>query len=274
MSSSTTPDLLRWHWLHVSVWSRSLLIAVLMSVTALGQELPKATPEGKQALDQLIRGGEAAGGLRVKRDEKDQIVELSATDAGKLKGLVDRDSVRKDLRLRDAIIAEASVYDVRRAGAWCTVLQLLADSSHDDLTRGFHEYFDAVRIAVEHKDYPAAIKKLVSAAERFEKLKTPAYQALCLQVAGVIHSLRREYDKAIELHLKSAELWRVAFGESDSRFALALRNVGDNHKHKGDLAKALGHYQLSLAAYQRAERGPDPGGLAGDWLDSRGPQGA
>ncbi len=231
----------------------SLLMAVLLTACVLGQELPKATPEGKQSLDQLIRGGEAAGALRVKRDEKGQIVELSVTGAGKLRDLIGRDDVRNDLRLRDAIIAVSTVHDARRAAAWCTILQLLADASQDDLTRGFLEERNAVRLALEQKDYPAAIDNLQAAARRFERLKKPAYQAFCLEKAGIVQSVRHEYDKAIELHLRSAELLRVAFGESNLQFALALRNVGSNFKNKGDSAKALDYFQRSLGAYQRAQ---------------------
>ena len=137
MSSIKHPDRLAGGRFQIRMASWTVLAAILCTVDAVGQELPAATPEGNRLLDRVIRDGEKSGALHTRRDEKGQLIELSVTDVAKLRELVGREGIRDDLRLRDTIIAEAARYDAGRSPAWCALLEAIADSPRDEITRGF-----------------------------------------------------------------------------------------------------------------------------------------
>jgi tetratricopeptide (TPR) repeat protein len=238
---------------------RYLLVTVftglLLPALARGQEVPKATNEGKQSLAKLVDACVADGGL--KAVEGPQGKQFTVADEGKLRATV---AAHPDLltpALRDALVAGWAGGDKLVRPAYLALLQACGQEKKDELALAFAAAF-AAWLADRRAQYPLALRLYQDAEQHFGTAKEPAWQAATLDNIGDVYRARQQYVSALDYHQRALDMWQKLYDGPHPDIAKGLVNIGRDYDAQGEQGQALDYLRRALAMKQKLYNGPHP----------------
>jgi tetratricopeptide (TPR) repeat protein len=234
--------------------NRVLLVAVVCVVGSLplrGQEFPKVTEEGKQALAKLIAECQKTGALKEILDPRTRKARLQA-DVEKLRVVVKKQRALLTPALRDALV------DRSQEPALVTLLGEVGEETKDDQARAFGRY-----LLAEHLQQSSQLRQarglFQEAAELFASCKLRHWRATALANLGVVCRSQGDLPAARKHTEQALALQRKLFGEQHPAVANSLNNLGVVCREQGDLAAARKHIEQALALRRKlfGEQHPD-----------------
>src|SRR5262249_25490335 len=130
-----------------------LLAGLLIPRLASGQEIPKATKEGKEALQKLVDACVAGGGLKAVGRPKGK--QLTVADEDKLRATAVAHPELLTPALRDALVAGGLGGDEAVPPAYIALLRAFGREKKDELALAFAAFFPAW-VADRRLQYPFA----------------------------------------------------------------------------------------------------------------------
>src|SRR4051794_17454696 len=164
---------------------RRVVLGSLLSFAALaaGDDLPRSTPEGARALEELTRACVASGGLVVAHRPASGRDYHAPGKADKLAATVAARRQTLTPALRETLVrAVADAGRSERAGP-LALLEAVAAASGDDRTRGFASLYRAIADRGARRR-TAALAGFAEAAARFEAAGEPGWQTTALNERG------------------------------------------------------------------------------------------
>jgi CHAT domain-containing protein len=254
--------------------SLAAAVVVACAPAAPGQDLPKATPEGQEALDGLIEACVAAGGL--KRAEGTGAVRLA--DPLRLDRAVRDGRDRLTPALRDTLVARCAraAFNsplAEERPAWNALTEAVGRELKDDRTLGYAAFFTAwdeekrLRFDDAADGYERAAGRFAAAGDREERAVSLNNLGFACRKAGDDPRALRAYGQALDLYRELYPPDRFPDGHAD--LARALNNLGAVRLALGDPDGALGCHEQALAMRRRLRPADHPdlvqslGGLGG-----------
>jgi CHAT domain-containing protein/tetratricopeptide (TPR) repeat protein len=232
----------------------AVLTALLAARPAAGQEWPKPTKEGKEAVVKLVRACVEADGLELVKDAKTGRIGLAVADGAKLKAAVAAAPALPTRPLCDALVfgylRAFGNADRAEQAAFLELLRLVGEKGKDHRTRAFAALLIA-RAEEGKRAYRTAITGYEASAEWFATAGEPAWQATCLANVGSAHYKLAEPGKALEYYGRALVMYQKLFPADHPDVAGSLNNVGVAHHALGEPAKALEYYGRALVMYQK-----------------------
>jgi tetratricopeptide (TPR) repeat protein len=230
------------------------LAGLLLAVGAAGQKIPRATPAGKEALDELVGACLEDGGLKAVKVAGGRRLEV--TDEDKLRATVAAHAELLKPALRDALVA--SFHQGEEAGwpAQIALLRAYGREKEDELALGFAAFFTGW--AAEQQQSAVAVRSYREAERYFDAAGETGWQALSLNNLGEVYRALGEYRKALECHQKALALRQQLYPGPHPDVALSLSYLGVVSHALGEYAQALEYHQKALALFQQLYPGPHP----------------
>jgi CHAT domain-containing protein/tetratricopeptide (TPR) repeat protein len=231
------------------------IASVLIPASAGGQEIPKATKEGKMALQKLVEACVADGGLKPTEGPKGK--QLTVADEDKLRATVAAHPELLTPALRDALVAGWDGGDEAVRPGYLGLLRAYGREKKDELALAFAAFLPGWR-AQQQRQYPVALGFYKEAEQHFGTAKEPAWQATTLDNIGRVYDDLGEYGQALDYLQRALAMRRKLYPEPHPDIALSLNNIGLVYDHQGEYGRALDHYQRALAMFQKLYDGPHP----------------
>jgi tetratricopeptide (TPR) repeat protein len=232
------------------------LMAVLgflaLPAASLGQELPKATEEGKAAATALIEACKNAGALKTATDPRTKAERIVVADGTKLKEIIHRQRQQFTPALRNGLLPHHEHSGV------VTLLLQLGEATGDDQAVAFGRLFAADGLMDQVK-YPEARQGYERAVALFERLKMREWQAASLHNLANVCRIMGDLPKAHKLAQQSLDLHKQLYGERHPAVADALNTLAEVCHAQGDLPQARKLHEQALDLYKQlhGERHPD-----------------
>jgi tetratricopeptide (TPR) repeat protein len=233
----------------------SLFAGLLIPVVASGQEMPKMTKEGREALDKLAAACFDGGGLNLVDGPRGKQVRVA--DEDKLRATVAAHQELLTPALRDALVAGWNGGDEAARSAYLALLRAYGDEKEDELALAYAAFMPAW-VAKQRREYGVACRLYQEAQQHFGAAKELAWQALSLNNIGRIYSDQGEYGKALDYHQRALAMQQKLYDGPHPNVAASLDNMGAVHALKGEYAKALEYQKQALAMRQKLYDGPHP----------------
>jgi CHAT domain-containing protein/tetratricopeptide (TPR) repeat protein len=233
----------------------SLFAGLLIPALAWGQEIPKATKEGKEALQKLVDACVAGGGLKTMEGPKGK--QLTVADEDKLRATVAAHPELLTPALRDALVAGWAGGDTAVRAAYASLLGAYGREKQDELALAFAALFTAFA-ADRRGQYPLALSLYQEARERFETAKEPAWQAITFNNIGEIYRAQGEYAEALDYHRRALALKQKLYKGPHPTIATSLNNIGAVYGAQEEYAQALDYFQQALSMWQKLYQAPHP----------------
>jgi CHAT domain-containing protein/tetratricopeptide (TPR) repeat protein len=239
----------------------ALLLAGLAAGPARGQELPKSTPEGRKAADELLAACVRDGGLT-------QVGKGAAAawriDPVKLRATLAARRDRLTPAVRDALVAEGFGRNATRRQMLAAVLEAFGQEREDERALGFAALV-AGRMEAARLQTAKAEALYRRAAGHFATASDPGWQALSLNGLGLLHHDRGEYARAEEAVREAVAVWRRLypadkFPDGHLRLATGLNDLGILLMYCGEHARAEEALREAVAMRRRlypADKFPD-----------------
>ena len=173
----------------------SLFAGLLIPALAWGQEIPKATKEGKEVLQKLVDACIIDGGLKAVEGPKGK--QLTVADEDKLKATVAAHAELLTLPLRDALVAGCDQRNEGVRPSYIALLRSYGREKKDELALAFGTFY-AAEVAEDQLKYPVALRLYEEAQQHFGSAKEPAWQATSLNSIGEVRYSQGEYAKALD----------------------------------------------------------------------------
>src|SRR5579884_2181444 len=233
------------------------LLLACLPLSAAGEEVPKATPEGIEAAEELIQACVADGGLnRVGEGPK----ATWRIDPAKVRATLARQKERLTPEVRDTLIAanDGVASDDSRSGdrvVLLAVLQAFADETRDARAGAFAHFFTGWDLERRSRLAEAAGSYQLG-AEQFAAGEDVAWQALCLNRLGSVLHAHGDYDKATQHLTRALEIRRRLYPADrypagHTELAESLNNLAAALDSQGEYAKARDLYEQSLEMRRR-----------------------
>ena len=222
----------------------SLCWIFVASLPAAGQELPKPTPAGLEALAQLERTCVSEGALKQAQIPGSTSPILLVVDRAQLQKILVERRGSLSASLCDALIATGQATpaeDLKTCGK-LALLQGVADTLQDDRLRGFAAML-AGRIADFHGQRVESSRQFEKALALFATTKDEAWQAHCLNKLGLTALDLGNYAAALAKIEVALKTYRRLQGERSGNAAACLNNLGAVHLAQGKFRQALEYYE-------------------------------
>jgi tetratricopeptide (TPR) repeat protein len=234
-----------------------LAVAACLPASVVGQDVPKATPAGQKALDELVEACVADGGLTRQGEGPKATWRV---DNDKLRATVAGSSKRLTPELRAAAVANflASSSDPSRESERAmrlAVLREVAEETKDARALGFASFFAGFE-SQQRGQLEEAERAYERAVKHFAEAQGHPYLVISLNTLGGVLKVRGEYEKAQGYFEQALEMCRKVYppqrypqGHPD--LALSLNNLGSVLQVHGEYEKALGYYEQALEMYRK-----------------------
>jgi CHAT domain-containing protein/Tfp pilus assembly protein PilF len=233
----------------------ALLLAVLAAPPEKGQEGPKATNEGKKALEQLVQLCVDSGGLKRIKLPGGKGEQLEVTDAAKLAAAVKAAPAFPTRSLCDALVVAWGTAEVAGKTVFAELLRRVGEKTGDKRTRAF-----ALLVKAKGDEgmraYRAALQGFLAAAELFSATGEPDWQAICLNQIGLAYDALGEPVKALDYKRQALVILHRLITGTHPFVAASLNNVGLSYAALGEPAKALDYFRQALEMRQKLYPGP------------------
>jgi tetratricopeptide (TPR) repeat protein len=232
-------------------WAALVLLACL-PLSAAGQELPKATPEGKKAAEELIQACIADGGLKQVGEGPKATWQV---DPAKVQATLAARKERLTPEVRDALVAAYAdvAFDPERGEERTRILGVLramGAETRDPLARGFASFFTGFE-QQGRLQLSDAVESFEGAAKHFAAVPDREWQAQSLSNLGLVLHSQGEYGKAQGCFEEALEMRRKLYppdrypqGHPD--LAQCLNNLGPVLQAQGEYGKAQGCFEEAL----------------------------
>jgi CHAT domain-containing protein len=237
--------------MHRRRWVFVLLIGTVLPGSPRAQEMPKVTPEGEKALNELLGVCEKEGGLkRLKQGGKTvvriDVVKIRATLAARKKLLTPT--------LRDTLVAAWDLVAEEYEPLLEALLASMGQEANDQKALGFAAFFTGKRKTRE-EDKRGAEKAYREAVKHFQAAADREWQANSLNNLAFLHETAGEHSKAEVLHGRALALYEALypkerFPQGHPRRAMSLNNLAVQYQAQGDYSKAERLYRRALAMYE------------------------
>jgi CHAT domain-containing protein/tetratricopeptide (TPR) repeat protein len=232
---------------------------LLVPLAANGQEeipIPKATKQGKEALQKLVEVCIADGALNATEGPKAK--HLTVADEEKLRATAAAHPELLTPALRDALVAGWAVGDEGVRPAYLALLRLYGQEKKDEPALGFAAFFPAW-VAQRARQYPLALRLFQEAYQHFATGKEPTWEAASLNYMGVVYEAQGEHASALDYYQRALAMRQKLYDGPHPGIARTFNNIGTVCSQQGEYPKALDYFQRALAMYQELYEGPHPG---------------
>jgi CHAT domain-containing protein/Tfp pilus assembly protein PilF len=232
----------------------TLFAGLLIPAVARGQEVPKVTKEGKQAVEKLVLACRDDGGLKIVR--RPDGTEALQADEAKLRATVAGHPELLTPALRDALVASWFGSDIDQKRLFEVWVRAYGEQKKDERALGFAALFAAV---AERADKPAvAVRDYQESVRHFGAAGDTAWQAVCLNDIGLTYHHLADFANALKYLQQGLELWRKVHDGPHAGTANTLENIGLAYHDFGDYVRALDYHNQALTMRRKLHDGPDP----------------
>jgi CHAT domain-containing protein/tetratricopeptide (TPR) repeat protein len=237
---------------------RCLLMALsavlLIPVLAAGQELPKATKEGKEALQKLVDACVADGVLKTVAGPKGK--QLTVADEGKLRATVSAHPELLVPALPETLLALWTAAGEDRKAVATSLLRVYGEQKKDERTLGWAAFCTGK--AAEARLQPmGAVRHYEEALKHFRAAGELGWQAICLNNIGTDYDGSGDRATAVQYYVRALAVLRKLHRSPHPTVAMLLDNIGGVYADLGDPAKAVQYGQEALAMWRKLHHGPD-----------------
>jgi tetratricopeptide (TPR) repeat protein len=229
----------------------AVLLARFVTASTRAQELPKTTPEGAQAAEELFDACVRDGGLQQVGQGRAATWQM---DQAKLRATLAAQREQLTPAVRDCLVVGSARAEARWQPVFVALLGAFAREKKDERALGFAAFFRARaaaqsgRVAAEAA-YRRAIKHFGVASES-------VWQALSLNNLGLLLQYRGEYAGAEPLYREALAMFRKLYltdqyPQGHPVLARSLSNLGELLKDRGDSAGAEPLLREALAMRQQ-----------------------
>jgi tetratricopeptide (TPR) repeat protein/CHAT domain-containing protein len=231
------------------------VLAALTAAPGFAQEVPKATPDGKRALAELLRACADAGALKEVVAQPGKEPAWQPGDSTKLAAVFAARKEKLTPVVRDAIFA--AIFAARRVPdpVFLALLEAFGRQTKDERAQGWAAlltgFSEQQRLRLEEAvaAYETAAKHLAAAKEDAWLALTFNNLAAALQARGEYARAQGYYERALAMRQRLYPAARYPGGHPD--LAASLNNLGGVLRARGEYARAQGYYEQALAMCQR-----------------------
>ena len=236
---------------------RSLVLGLFLPVLcsrAAAQELPKATPEGRKALETLIRACIADGGLKFTLEAPKE-TQLVLVDAVKMRATLRANPDLLTDAVRDSLV-RGWFTTPEKSKVFTSLLRDMGELRKDANALGFAAFFTGVE-ARQRNEVVTANQRFEEAVRHFETARIPSWQALGLSNLGMVQLMQGKYPEGIDFYQRALALQRKTFSGPHRDTATTLGNLGAAYDQLGKYAESRGYHLQALAIEQKLAEGPN-----------------
>ena len=217
-----------------------------------GQELPRPTRQGMQAVVKLVDSCVSAGALKYADVPPGTKGYLVVANPSKLREVIAAGRDQFSPQLRDALIGVWPALRPEEVAAHLSLMREASRAVGDERLSAFAALFEAASAQSEQRS-DIAEREFHEAIRTFARIKDHLWEARATHQQGTFYERLGLYDKAAVCFKRSLEFYRSTFGDEHPMVPACLQALGSVYSSQGHYASALEALNKAIALRERQD---------------------